>query len=271
LADSGATKTTWKLKGKANEKEQWFHTKGINPNYLSQEEILDILRKELYPALGSTNISEIRFYGAGCSQEHAKTKLKAVFSVLFSIAQAYIYTDLLGANHAISPTVPSWVCILGTGANAGVFHQSEKLYQTPSLGYMLGDEGSGQDIGKRLLKAYFLNQMPKEIKLHWEKEYDLSYLNLLENVYQMPKPNVWMASFSPFAKKYIDTSFIESLVMHSFDAFISTYVLPQKEYRHLNIHFVGSVAFHFKEQLQKVCSNYHLNLGKVIAHPIEHW
>jgi len=269
-ADSGATKTTWKLISEDKKELRWLHTKGINPNYLSQIQITSILRAELLPTLG-VSISAIRFYGAGCSQESAKKKLIFAFNELFPKAKLTIGTDLVGAYQAIAPKAPAWVCILGTGANACVIEKGEIRYQNLSLGYILGDEGSGQDIGKHLLKAYFLKQMPARLRQAWEATYSLSYTDFLEKVYQSSKPNVWMASFAPFAKAHIQDPFIERLVMSSLDNFIATFILPQKTFHHLNIHFVGSVAYHFSEQLQKVCTNHGLLLGEVIQHPIEYW
>ncbi len=269
-ADSGATKTTWKLIEKDKRKPEWIHTQGINPNYLGKEQITNILETELLPTLNNT-ISEIRFYGSGCSQEKAKTKLRKALAELFPVAKLTIDTDLVGAFEAVRSDDPAWVCILGTGANACVMDKGKIVYQNISLGYILGDEGSGQDIGKQLLRAYFLEQMPLHLRSEWEATYALDYTEFLENVYQSSKPNVWMASFSPFAKKHIQDPFIERLVMCCLNNFVSTYILPQKKFLHLNIHFVGSVAFHFKEQLQKVCSNHSLLLGKVIQAPIAHW
>ena len=268
LADSGSTKTSWKLILNSNEVTT-FETSGINPTYLSDSQIVTILTKELIPEV-SGSIEAIQFYGAGCSQASAKEKLKEAFSLLFPKASIEIDTDLAGACKALSGDGAAWVCILGTGSNSCVYEQGKIIHQAPSLGYILGDDGSGQDIGKRLLKAYFLHQMPAELKAKWNEKYDISYSSFIEQVYQKPKANKWLASFAVFAKEQIEHPFIEELVLASFESFVSTYIGSQKEYAQLPLHFVGSVAFHFQQQLAKIVAKHDLTLGKIVTSPIEY-
>jgi len=269
LADSGSTKTSWKLvdsSGKASR----IQTSGMNPNYLTEKEIENILREELIEKV-DVPITSIRFYGSGCSQSQAKEKLKQVFFRLYPKASVDIDTDLVGACKSVISQQTSWVCILGTGSNACVVKEGEIIYQPLSLGYILGDEGSGQDIGKRLLKAYFSDSMPLSLKKKWEDEYNLSYSELINKVYQTPKANTWMATFSIFAKNHMEEPFIESLVLASFESFVNTYIISQKEYQNLPVHFVGSIAFHFEIQIRKVLQKHQLKVGQIIQSPIEKW
>jgi len=267
LADSGSTKTSWKVIMPSGE-VSFFRTAGLNPNFLSRNEIIDIVQNELLCNL-DVLVEEIRFYGAGCSQHASKEKLRDIFSTLFpSAKRVVIDTDLMGAIEAMNTKHTSWVCILGTGTNACIVENGKIVHQITSLGYMFGDEGSGFDIGKRLVKAYFSGLMPLELKKKWDDMYQLTYSELIEKVYQGSKPNAWVASFAIFAKKNIEHPFIENLVLASFESFLTSYILTLKGYYKFPIHFVGSVAYYFEDQLKKVLNKHGLIMGDIMLSPL---
>lgn len=264
LADSGSTKTSWKYIHDGT--IDAFETKGINPNYLSTDTIELLITKEVKSKTDSVDV--IHFYGSGCSSELAKNKLSAIFKSLFN-STVTIYSDLEAACIALSSQKQSWVCILGTGSNACVYDHDHVSFQSVSLGYLLGDEGSGADIGKRLLKAYYQNGFPKHLHEKWEEKYSLSYQEVITTLYNKEKPNTWLASFTYFAKEYINEPIITAIVKESFTSFLQEYILCKKEFINLPVNFVGSIAYQFKDILSEVLQTEELKLGSIVQSPIE--
>lgn len=266
IVDSGSTKTVWKVV--TSEQSYIIKSEGINPNYLSEKEIRERIPSEYFLSLENT-VQKIAFYGAGCSNSKAKFKLEKILKIFFPKATIQIDSDMLGACLAVSKNQQSWVCILGTGSNACVFDGKGISYQPLSLGYLLADEGSGNAIGKALVKAYFLNRMPEAVCKAFRENYNLTYESFLENTYQKSKPNKWLASFADFTSKFSDDAFIQKIIANEFNAFIENYLLPELQFKNLQVNFVGSIAFYFQELLAECLAKYDFQLGNVLKSPLE--
>ena len=202
IADSGSTNTSWRLI--SDTEVSSFSTTGINPNYQSLREIDQILEHEL-PMFAHHSIDQVYFYGTGCSKKHAQNKLKEVLQDTFHRADVLVESDLLGACHALSSHTTSWVCILGTGSNAGVFNGDHFDQFAASLGYLLGDYGSGFNIGKKLLIDYYNGEAPDNITQFIRLNFNPNN-NLIATIYHQDHPNRFIARFAGLLNQFIDAN-----------------------------------------------------------------
>ncbi len=267
IADSGSTKTHWCVidaKGK-----KLIQTIGINPYQMNNEAIKEVLEKELYPYLSSEKIKNVHFYGAGCSTDQKCNLIDSVLQDFFKTATIEVHHDLLGAARALCGHEKGIACILGTGCNSCYYDGNEITEQIYSLGYVLGDEGSGAYMGKLLIRDFYQDRLPAEIHQLFREEFNPVLEQILDNIYNQPRPNRYLASFCPFLLKNIDHPYIYELVSNSFDDFFSKYVLKFKEAENAKIHFLGSIAFHFKDVLKASAQKAGLQIGKIYDSPIE--
>lgn len=267
IVDSGSTKTDWcVLKNGAI--AQRIETLGINPFFQSREEIDEVFSHTLLPQLLTTSFYAIHYYGAGCTHSEHTDFLKKIFSQYLTIEDTiHVASDLLAVAHATCGKEAGVACILGTGSNSCFYDGAEICAQVSPLGYILGDEGSGAYLGKRLIGDLLKNQMPIALKEQFLSTYQLQPIEILERVYKRPFPNRFLAHFSPFIKEHIAEPCMRALVVDSFREFFSRNLLqyPIDQYP---VHFVGSVAYHYKELLQEVCAEYRATIGKIEKSPM---
>lgn len=266
FADSGSSKTDWLIL-EGNKVMNRFQSIGINPCILNEQQIREILIHELLPHTSNINILEIEFYGAGCRLPFSNI-IKNVLSELTNCNSIVVESDMLGAAKMCCSNQPGIVCILGTGSNSCLFDGKAIIQQIPSLGFILGDEGSGGALGKRLVNAIFKGYMPKNICENFYQRYQLTYDILIQKVYREERPNKYLASFTHFIKENIENEDIKKLVLDEFNLFIEKNILPYHR-KDLPIHFVGSVAFHFKDLLVTAVNSQGMTLGNIISHPID--
>lgn len=269
IADCGSTKIEWCLIEKPNRVNKKFTTPGMNMVMLSSEELHYRLSKELYPNIEdySTKIQNVYFYGAGCVSESICQMVKEAIDLCLPCSLIQVYTDLLGAAHALCGNRPGVACILGTGSNS-CYYDGEKIVKNVSpLGYILGDEGSGAVLGKRLIGDVLKNQLPKNICEDFLFEYDLDLLKIIENVYRKPQANKFLASFVPFIYKYLECPEVFALVEKELDSFVNRNIRSYTDSGKVN--FVGSVAFYFQNVLRKVLRENGYELGEVMRSPME--
>lgn len=268
IADGGSTKADWLLMNE-NKRVARFYTQGINPVMLSTEQMTTILREELLSTEGFQQPEEVQFFGAGCLGEYAES-LKSVLSELFPVAQRVVVgSDLLGAAHALLGEQGTGIaCILGTGSNSGLFVNGELQQNVSPLGYILGDEGSGAVLGRRLLGDVLKEQLPAEVCADFFKTYPLSQADIIQKVYRQPLANRFLASFTPFLSKHIDCEEVHALVVDEFERFflrnVKNYHRPD-----LKVSFVGSIAFYFKDTLQEAASNQGFSIGIIKKSPLD--
>ena len=271
IADSGSTKTDWKLLSNGKVIES-ISTEGLNPYFKSSAEIQEVLEFVVLPKIKEVNlVSEIYFYGAGCSSvSKNEVVLKALNKVFLNAKVIEVNHDLLGAAIALCGNKKGIVSILGTGSNSCVFDGDKIIEEQNSLGYILGDEGAGSFIGKQLMIDYLYHKMPQKLSDDLEKEFDLSKESILDSVYKQKLPNRYLASYLKWIGKYIkEETYLQALIKNAFGLFIKTHIVNYKNYQTLPLNSVGSVGYFFKEYLEEVAANHDLKLGKVIQSPIE--
>ena len=277
IADSGSTKTEWEVRaqtpvpeGAANRR---FHTQGINPIHQNDEQIMDILREELLPQLvGLSALPAIAFYGSGVrpdQEERMERLLREAFSPLIRRGlHIEAHSDLLGAARALCGDSEGLACILGTGANSCLYDGKHIVANTPPLGYILGDEGSGAVLGKRFLNALYKGHLGNEIKSDFEAEMQMTLAEVIDRVYRQPLPNRWLASLSPFIHSRLDNLAVEALVIDNFSDFIARNIEPYHR-RDLPLQAVGSVAFFYKDLLCQAAKKAGYAVGKILRSPLD--
>lgn len=265
IVDAGSTKIEWAVLEEGG-RIQRVTTQGFNPNYASRE-VFDAILNELPNHF--TETEELYYYGSGCASEANRQMVFQMVSHVFYKAGIHVGTDLLGACHAVLGHQKGIACILGTGANSCVFDGSEITHQAVSLGYLVGDEGSGCYIGRKLTRAYFYELMPAELKLEFDNTYHLNIKEFIDKVYHQPAASKYLAGFTKFAGDHVDHPFIQNLVKDCFADFIKVFLLRYEECRALPVGFVGSVAYHFQGLLQQCLASEGLTMGKVMRSPMD--
>ena len=268
IADSGSTKTSWVFI-KNNKVISSIHTLGFNPYYCDDEILLEIINNEILPATGSHYVDEIYYYGAGCSTEKNCFRINNILSRSFNNAIISINHDLEGAATALLQERKGIACILGTGSNSCLWDGGNIIVNVPSLGYMLGDEGSGTYIGMKILKGILENKAPDEIHDSFLEESGLTFEEILNKIYSDHQPNRFFANISMFAGKNITNNWIRKQVLNSFDDFITNQIFLYPNYESTDICFTGSVAYYFREILIEACANHGISLGIILKEPME--
>ena len=264
ICDCGSTKAEWAfLDGKNVVKR--FITNGFNPNFTDGEVIKNILL-ETKNAVDNQQVDKICFYGSGCGSEANQNKVAMLFAMVFKINDIEVHPDTLGACHALFGKNPGVACILGTGSNACVFDGEKITKSVASLGFMIGDEGSGCHIGKRIVHDYFLGLMPDDLRAKFYEKYHLDRDKFLKKVYQGEQPSKFLADFTRFASENIENQYIKNIVGGCFEEFIKCSLMaPAND----SVGFVGSVAFVFQEILLQVLENHNIKCEKILKDPMD--
>jgi N-acetylglucosamine kinase-like BadF-type ATPase len=268
IADSGSTKTLWSLQDNEGSVRR-FETKGFNPYFSDQQQLVNTLNEsEVLRGIHRDESIDIYFYGAGCFPDKAHTIEQAMHS-FFSRALVHVELDLLGAARGLLGHSDGFVGILGTGANSGLFVGGKIVQNIDSLGYILGDEGSGCYIGKQLLSTYLRGYLPADLAEKFFDCYRLSSEDIMDALYAKPLANRFCASFSTFVGSNIGHPFLGKLVANCFDDFFKNLVSQYSDYQNLSFNCVGSVAYHFQHILEQSCQKFHMNLGNIRQSPMD--
>lgn len=268
VADSGSTKTDWRLYDKKHGVRK-LQTIGLNPYFVNPETVSQVLEKDLLPYTNPNDVSEIYFYGSGCTHSERIREIEYPLTDLFTEAKVSVESDLLGTARALCGKRKGMVGILGTGSNSCVYDGSSIIAQINSLGYVLGDEGSGAALGKSLLKSYFENQLPELLKQDFFEKYPLSLEKALEMIYRKPHPNRFLASFAPFAAQHKTNPFIAELLNTHFESFFLHMVEVYKGHGALKLYLSGSIAYYFSEFIESVAKKNHVRIGRIIIQPVD--
>jgi glucosamine kinase len=267
IADGGATKCEWRLLKEGRSRK--IDTQGISPYFLDSAQIGDILARELAPALKNETVGQVFFYGTGCKEpENARIVLKGIQAV-YPKAKIAVTHDLMGAALALCGQSKGIVCILGTGINSGYFDGKKVVKNSPGLGYVLGDEGSGAYLGKKVLQYYLYNTFDEELRYKFDAKYGTNGKEILENVYKRPLPNRYLASFTLFLAENRGHYMIENIIEDGLNDFFFTHLCKYRESWKLPIHFVGSVAYGFRDVIKELCGVYEFELGKILQKPMD--
>ncbi len=269
IADSGSTKTEWCLL-EGDSVVLMTTGSGLNPYYLDAAKIAELIAGEVIHFLpGPKVISHVFFYGAGCSNDENSEIIKQGLRVHFPEAKLDVISDMIGAARALCGNGPGFVAILGTGSNSCAYAEGKIIQQNPSLGFILGDEGSGSDLGKKLLQSYFYKEMNPEISNAFREKYKISLDMILENVYRKPLPNRFVASFAPFIFENQDEQ-LNRMVEDSFASFLKKHI---KTYTTLPpetpVYVTGSVAYVFRDILRGQIHSHQLVYGNILKSPME--
>jgi glucosamine kinase len=267
IADSGATKCEWCLLD--NGKKKKIITTGISPYFLNAAQIEQLLIKQLAPKLKDVIINEVHFYGTGLSNQNNVLILKTVLKKIFKKAKISIETDLIAAARALCGKEKGIACILGTGSNSCFYNGRKLIKNSPGIGFILGDEGSGSYLGKKVIQYYLYQTFDEELMTSFEKRFLTSPIEILENVYKKPMANRYLASFAIFLAENRGHYMIENIIEDGLNDFFFTHIYKYKESWTHPINFIGSIAYGFKDVLQELCDTYELELGKVMKAPMK--
>ncbi|WP_374166391.1 N-acetylglucosamine kinase [Arcticibacter sp. MXS-1] len=268
VADSGSSKTDWIINIE-NTGPVSFSTKGINPFFTNEKDIARIFSQDHEIKKYAEKAKEVYFFGEGCSNPDKREMVSNGLSHVFKNAFINVENDAVGSAYATCGNGRGYTCILGTGSNIAFFDGQEVQYGKHGLGFILGDEGSGAWYGKKLITGFLYGKMPKGLKKDFRESFYIDKEVVIKNVYQRPLPNIWLASFAPFLSEHRGDSYIDNLIEEGMEAFVHSHILPYPDHRNHPCHFVGSIAWHFRDVLGKVCKKHHLKTGKILAHPIQ--
>lgn len=268
LADSGSTKTDWRLIDNAIKVHE-FRTSGFNPYYQKSSEISNGLNEELIPLLTERIPVNIYFYGAGCSTGEKQNIVKSALQNFFPESKIEVQSDLIGAARALCGHKPGIACILGTGSGSCSWDGEKIIEQIPSLGFILGDEGSGAWLGKKLITAFLRNKLTPKTHDDLKNSFHISKEEILKRVNKEEMPSKYLATFAKFYSNHLSDSYIYDLAYRSFADFAENYIIRYQGFQTNSVHFVGSVAFHNRNVLEQLAQNMNFRIGKIISNPIE--
>lgn len=274
IADSGSTKVHWCLMA-ANGHTAEFITDGINPLFQTSDAMRNSICNQLLPQMASMlwagTVSHVFFYGAGCTPEKSPFVEKAIESV-FKKAKVFVASDMLGATRGLLGHEKGVACILGTGSNSCLYDGEQIIKNVPSLGFILGDEGSAATLGKRLVSDLLKNQLGDDLKERFLSQYAINQADVIEHVYRQPFPNRWLANLARFCAENIDDPRIHDLVYDHFAQFvkrnISQYYTSEEQKQSMPVGFVGSIAFYYRPVLEQVMNDYGFRVGLILQDPI---
>lgn len=267
IADSGSTKTDWVV---INDKTaiRNLKTVGFNPFFHTTEDIYTTLENE-FSEEEKSEISKIYFYGAGCIKGTNSHVIEDALLKIFINAEVEADSDLLGATRALFGSESGIACILGTGANSCKYENNEITDNVPILGYILGDEGSGAYLGRKLINHYFKRKLPQAIAQSFEEQYKPVRIDIQNAVYKGESPNRFLASFAPFLKENIENGYVAKFLTESFEDFFESNIMRYDNYSNYDIGFIGSIAHYFSDILKNVAESKGLKISFILEKPID--
>jgi len=268
VCDSGSTKATWCVV--TDGARSVIKTQGYNPFFIDTDGIAASLRLDLLPALrGGVNVLDVFFYGAGCSSKDKIAVVEAALKLVFPQARVFVAEDLLAAARALLQHKPGFAAILGTGTNSALYDGERLTHVIDSLGYFLGDEGSGTHIAKKLLRDFLRRQMPGDLHNAFAKVCTLDRDGIIDQLYNKPMPNRFLASFARFASEHKDHHYVMALVEECFDEFFYQLVSRYPDYQKQTFACIGSIGHIHADVLKRVCERYGMPFGRTLRDPIE--
>ncbi|TRX21939.1 N-acetylglucosamine kinase [Flavobacterium franklandianum] len=270
LVDSGSTKADWIAIDEEGKILFTTRTLGLNPEILDEDEIIERLNDKFDILQNKDKATHLFFYGAGCGTDRMKIMLSQAFQKYFKNAIVDVQEDTYAAVFATTPKgEQAIVSILGTGSNCSFFDGKALHQKVQSLGYIVMDDCSGNFFGKELIRKYYFNKMPKELVIEFEKEYDLEPDFVKNKLYKEPNPNAYLATFAKFLIQNKDHEFCKKIIFKGMKSFIKNYIRQYDNCKEVPVHFVGSIAFYLKDELQIMFDKYEMKLGNVLRRPID--
>ncbi|RYY58894.1 MAG: N-acetylglucosamine kinase, partial [Chitinophagaceae bacterium] len=267
IADSGATKAEWRLLHEGRSKS--ILTQGISPYFLDTDGIVRVLEDELGKKLRKVTIERVFYYGTGCANPDNARAVKRALKRVFPEAKSEVATDLLAAARALCGHEKGLACILGTGSNACYYNGRTIQRNSPGLGYVLGDEGSGAYLGRKVLQYYLYNTFDEELRARFDARFLTTPVEILDRVYKQPFPNRYLASFALFLAENRGHFMIENIIEDGLNEFFYQHLCKIPEVWKYPVSFVGSVAAGFRDKLAELCHSYEFDLGPVLEKPMD--
>lgn len=270
LVDSGSTKADWIAIDESGKVLFTTQSLGLNPEVLTKEEIIHRLDDKFDISHNKDKAKYLFFYGAGCGTDRMKDFLTQVFVEYFTNAKVTVHEDTYAAVYATTPKdEQAIVCILGTGSNCSFFDGKVLHQKVQSLGYIAMDDCSGNRFGRHLLRGYYFNKMPADLRKEFEEEYNLEPDYIKHNLYKEPNPNAYLATFAKFLIKHKDNPFCQEIIKAEMKDFAENYIMQFDNCKDVLVHFVGSIAFYLKDELEEVLETYDIKVGNVLRRPID--
>ena len=270
LVDSGSTKADWIAIDNAGKVLFTTQTLGLNPEVLLKEEIIKRLDDTFDISHNKDNATHLFFYGAGCGTDRMKNFLAEVFEKYFSNAVVVVHEDTYAAVYATTPkNEEAIVCILGTGSNCSYFDGNILHQKVQSLGYIAMDDCSGNRFGRHLIRGYYFSKMPAAMAKELEETYNMDPDFIKNKLYKEPNPNAYLATFAKFLIKHKDTDFCKKYIYEELEEFVENYIKQFDNCTKIPVHFVGSIAFYLKDELEEVLSKSNIKMGNVLRRPID--
>lgn len=267
IADSGSTKTDWRIIQDGKETHA-IATKGMNPFFQTPSEMKTELHSSLLPHLPVTLFDAIYFYGAGCTPEKSQVVAQTLQQCIKVKDCIEVHSDLLAAARGLCGHQPGIACILGTGSNSCFFDGTAITANVPALGFILGDEGSGANLGKRLVGDLLKNQLDDELKNKFFRQFNTSMAEVIDKVYRQPFPNRYLASLNVFLEQNRTHEGIHRLLVRAFQDFIERNVM-QYSYQKYAMNCIGTIAVVYQPELTEAADRCSVKLGKICKSPTE--
>ena len=267
IADSGSTKTEWCLL-KGNTKII-FTSQGMSPYFINGVEMENIIRQEVLPVLKRSPVEELYYYGTGCINAANAKMVKKALKNCFPSASLLVDTDVAGAAKALCGNEKGIACILGTGSSSCYYNGRRIVKNSPGLGFILGDEGSGAYLGKKVIQYYLYNTFDEDLRSRFDAKFVTNSNEILNAVYKQALPNRYLASFAIFLAENRGHYMIENIIEDGLNDFFYTHIYKYSESWNLPVHFTGGIAFGFKDVLIQLCNSYQLQPGRILKNPME--
>tara|TARA_B100000287_G_scaffold337875_1_gene323803 strand:- start:75 stop:923 length:849 start_codon:yes stop_codon:yes gene_type:complete len=267
VADSGSTKCHWLIFNNSKKTILECNTIGFNPFFVDQKTILAHLEESALVEY-KNDIKKIFFYGAGCSSKEQNTIIENALKIFFSNAVINVKHDIEGACYSVYNGNKNITCILGTGSNSCLYDGEKITEYAPALGFILGDEASGNYFGKKILSYYFNKKLPQELRETLKADFETDLSKIKHNTYNKSRANKFLASFFPFIINNKNHPFIKKLINSVLSEFFSLHIQCYENHKNIEINFIGSVAYYLKEEIQNIAAQKKLNIGNIIQHPI---
>ncbi|WBO85574.1 N-acetylglucosamine kinase [Hymenobacter yonginensis] len=268
IADGGSTKSSWCQLDEAGNRVH-FNTEGYNPDFIDTAGVIASLNKNLPETLHREEVTEVFYYGAGVSSAKKAEVLAQAMRQVFPQAKVTVDHDLLASARALLGHKPGFAAILGTGTNSCLYDGTRITHNVDSLGYFLGDEGSGSFIGKRLLRDYLRGLLPDGLQEIFQEEFKLTREDILDRLYNQPLPNRFLASFAKFTYDHNNISYCREIVLQGFETFFENIVRHYPNYQDYTFNCIGSVGYNFRDALVQVAKSHDMEVGKIIRSPID--
>ncbi len=266
IADSGSTKVDWRAINEYGS-VKGLTTPGINPVFMSEDEIADSFSAKL-STLPAEEVSAVYFYGAGVVAQEQKDKIVNCVKRFFPSAECQVASDMEAAARGLCGTEAGIACIIGTGSNSCFWDGEQITDNVPAGGFILGDEASGAYLGRQLISDFIKGLLPTAISQEFNRRFELDYPTVVSKVYKEPKPNAYLASFMPFLHEFKNHPYVTGMVKSAFEAFISRNV-AHYDYKTYKVSFTGSVAFYFKDILEKCIVAAGMRPGRICRTPMD--